>query len=64
MTSELRPCPFCGGEVQKKIGMFGLNFFDCRGCGAEVSFDNIYYNTFKEEVVNAWNRRAGESDDV
>lgn len=60
MTSELKPCPFCGGEVQKKIGIMGLNFFNCRGCGAVVSFNDSYCNVFKAESVNAWNRRAGD----
>jgi len=54
---ELKPCPFCGGNVKRVIGFMGLNFFKCR-CGAVVSFDNDYYNTHKSEAIEAWNRRS------
>ncbi len=54
---KLRECPFCGGEVKRVIGVMGLNFFKCKECGAVVSFDNDYYNTHKNEAIEAWNRR-------
>jgi Lar family restriction alleviation protein len=56
--TELKPCPFCGGKVRRAIGLMGLNFFRCKECGAVVSFDNDYYNTHKNEAIEAWNRRA------
>lgn len=48
---------FAGGEVKRVIGVMGLNFFKCKECGAVVSFDNDYYNTHKNEAIEAWNRR-------
>ena len=54
----LVPCPFCKGEVQRVIGVMGLNFFKCKGCGAVVSFDNDYFNTHPNEARFAWNARA------
>lgn len=59
---ELKPCPFCGGKIKRVIGFRGLNFFKCSKCGAVVSFDNDYYNTHKDEAVNAFNRRVGEEE--
>ena len=55
---DLKPCPFCGGNVRRVIGFGGLNFFKCRKCGAVVSFGNDFYNTHKDRAVEAWNRRA------
>lgn len=57
-TIELKPCPFCGGNINRKIGFGGLNFFKCSVCGATVSFDNDFYNTHTDEAVNAWNTRT------
>lgn len=57
---KLRECPFCGGKVKRVIGVMGLNFFKCKECGAVVSFDNDYYNTHKNEAIEAWNRRADD----
>ena len=59
-NTELLPCPFCGGNVRRVIGIMGLNFFKCRKCGAVVSFDNDYYNLHKNEAIKAWNTRAGK----
>lgn len=57
---NLKPCPFCGNEVVRRIGLMGLNFFKCKSCGAVTSFDNDYYNTHKNEAIEAWNRRTND----
>lgn len=57
---ELKPCPFCGGEVVRVRGFMALNFFKCKKCGAVVSFDNDYYNNHPDEAVKAWNCRKLE----
>ena len=61
--SELKPCPFCGGEVvlssleyhdkdnDTYYGVDCLNY-ECVACG------NIPRFTRKEDAINAWNRRA------
>lgn len=57
--ADLKPCPFCGGEVKRIIGWTSLMFFKCPKCGAVVSFDNDYYNRHTSETEKAWNRRDG-----
>lgn len=57
MPSELKPCPFCGGEAELVMGyLYGKvrsHTVFCKKCGCEI----------KEYVSstgarNAWNRRA------
>ena len=53
--SELKPCPFCGGEASIAKGHDGelLPWVMCRECGAETyCFDSV------AEAIEAWNRRA------
>ncbi len=62
MADELKPCPFCGQTVRRVIGFNGLNFFKCtnKHCGAVVSFDNDFYNAYKNKAIKAWNRREAD----
>ena len=54
----IRRCPFCGGEARltEHFGLFdGVPFkVSCRECGASMA------DFEREEVIAAWNRRAGE----
>ena len=56
---NLRPCPFCGGDVIRVRGWNNLNFFKCQRieCGAVMSFDNDYCNEHTDEAVKAYNTR-------
>ena len=48
---ELKPCPFCGGEAV--LGMdFDWFYVYCINCQAQIE------KTYKEEAIEAWNRRA------
>ena len=39
MTTKLKPCPFCGGEIRKFIGpLKNTVMFVCDKCGADVCF--------------------------
>lgn len=60
--AELKPCPFCG---EKNIEVFIHEYHGwpsysrtykviCFSCSAQL------YRGSKEEVIAAWNRRAGE----
>ena len=54
--TELKPCPFCGGEAYKlKVNDHGFVFFSvvCHECHAST-------NRFTTEAlaVEAWDRRA------
>lgn len=60
---ELKPCPFCGGEVKSHGGRFSdiktqiIMFFKCQKCGAIVSFDNMECNTAPQKAVERFNSR-------
>ena len=56
--SELKPCPFCGGEAYMETHRFN-NLPDtfsvrCKHCKVQTY---SFYNT-EQEALNAWNRRA------
>ena len=57
METELKPCPFCGGEA--KILENGFGFFDvsckklsCRG------YTKFLHYTNKEKAISKWNTRT------
>ena len=65
--SELKPCPFCGGEV----GAFftGMDGMDYRFKGYDVDGDvnpyihcdgrdSEWFSVTADDVIAAWNRRA------
>ena len=55
---ELKPCPFCGGEVKRVKGIIqGMTMFSCETCGADVCF---YGAEFEPKASEAWNRRPEE----
>lgn len=54
---ELKPCPFCGGEVYIVKGVTGLHMIFCEDCGLTASFQN---KEGKKEAIKAWNRRVKE----
>ena len=35
---NIQPCPFCGGEAERKRGYQNITFFVCHPCGSVVSF--------------------------
>ena len=57
--TELKPCPFCGGEatVQEWEGGY---YIECLNPDCDVSPATADFDAEKEAIV-AWNRRA---DDV
>ena len=64
--TELKPCPFCGGPIER-IRLQGdaldvyPSIFECqtKGCCARVMFP-IDKSWVKKEEQNKWNRRANE----
>ena len=58
--TKLKPCPFCGGEVDRITGFGNFKHFRCqnKGCGAIVSFDNRLCNTNSKKASEYFNRRA------
>ena len=56
---ELKPCPFCGGEVKKIIAPYrGTVMFVCNKCGSDVCF---YGAEHEPKATQAWNRRSGNA---
>ena len=57
--SELKPCPFCGGEAIRLIDFDDeyervyLESIHCRSCHARVAWQET-----AEEAAEAWNRRV------
>ena len=53
--TELKPCPFCGGEA--KISDMGYpHWVFCEKCGARIHG----YTTDERDSIEAWNRRADD----
>jgi Lar family restriction alleviation protein len=50
--TELKPCPFCGGEAGVYQDYHGFYIVQCNKCG--IGTLHKYYKT---EVVNDWNKR-------
>lgn len=54
--TELKACPFCGGEATNSIGNFWNRrgyYVECVSCAASsVMVDNV------EEASEAWNKRT------
>lgn len=60
--SELKPCPFCGGEPDEYEGEYGNGIY-CMECGAMVGEPihldfNIAERVSYEQAAKAWNTRA------
>lgn len=60
--SELKPCPFCGGEADEYEGDYGNGIY-CMMCGAMIGepIHEEYRVTERvsyEQAAKAWNTRA------
>ena len=72
--TELKPCPFCGGEAEVGQVAHGsgmddhfINWFiRCQKCGANIerAADDFYGREFFSagEVMELWNRRDNNGD--
>lgn len=72
--TELKPCPFCGGEAvlyhqSSKYTNFDGDYVYCMKCGCRTRFFECYGGTGKKhedtekEATNAWNRRSDNEKD-
>ena len=62
--SELKPCPFCGGEAEEGWGDngegFGEYYIGCSNDQCEIDPSITYDN--KKSATEAWNTRDSKSD--
>ena len=61
MNKELKPCPFCGGEVEVREASFGITgVVTCGNCKTKFV---IPWNEAESDhdLAKAWNRRAGDN---
>ena len=65
--TELKPCPFCGGEKVRMVINLSYSEIWCEGCGARITRGLTMgkYDSFEDakadfgvRALNAWNRRA------
>ena len=58
MNTELKPCPFCGGEAEKKKYSFQNKLVYVVMCSVCTSRSPMFLEEAKERAIIAWNRRA------
>ena len=65
--SDMKPCPFCGGDVEFCIGKTGngvdwhyLVCSECEAMGPSVNYAD-HNIAVKDALAEKWNTRAGES---
>ncbi|MGN0553360.1 MAG: Lar family restriction alleviation protein [Oscillospiraceae bacterium] len=62
---KLKPCPFCGGEVELEHVDNEFYMISCSKCSSATSFGYTYKDgtardATRAETVKAWNRRSFE----
>ena len=71
MATELKPCPFCGGEAKMKHGYPGKQckslrqaFVQCVKCGCRtVTYKQLAYQAWSDvdrHAAEVWNRRCND----
>ena len=58
--SELKPCPFCGGEATLRYEPSpGVYYVHCDTCGSETGNTGLYRK--EDKAIDAWNTRNKEA---
>ena len=65
---KIKPCPFCGGEVELMHMVTPIDMFYCKNyksCGAVVSFNNPQCDREKGNIhkIIHWNKRVRDTDE-
>lgn len=55
MSNELKPCPFCGGEVTHDQMMDGAMSYQCAKCGLNARWPDDVFGY--GDTSEAWNTR-------
>lgn len=54
--TELKPCPFCGGEAAERYECLNGVFVQCNKCGVST-----HVFSSQDDAIGTWNRRVGEA---
>lgn len=55
--TDVKRCPFCGGEVYYRRTTSGVMFFNCIHCNAAITFSRTGEDMSPEEAKKRFNRR-------
>lgn len=55
--SDLKPCPFCGGEAEWRDGSSTKPYIRCKGCGMRTGGSSAC-----DKLKAAWNRRPAHDE--
>lgn len=55
--TDVKQCPFCGGEVYYRMTTSGVMFFNCIHCNASITFSRTGEDMSPEEAKKRFNRR-------
>ena len=58
--TELKPCPFCGGEAYIHIPFSFIDVHHKKECLVRPDTFTFSYETPIEEQIKIWNRRADD----
>jgi Lar family restriction alleviation protein len=59
--SELKPCPFCGGDARLDEQEIGVHFVHCPACDVDGPWRG---QGAKDAIIAAWNSRATDWQDI
>ena len=52
--TDLKPCPFCGGEAEYQFIAHANHLIHCTDCWGRM------IGVYKEDIIRDWNRRVEE----
>ena len=56
INSELKPCPFCGGEAEIDNDANGYEWVTCGECNASTASKRM--NAGTQDHIKSWNKRV------
>ena len=58
--SDLKRCPFCGGEAQITENYAGQTRIVCTNYSGGCAVGQLFWYDFREDAIEAWNRRTSD----
>lgn len=68
--SELKPCPFCGTELEEEYQTYHTRedsvrfFIKCYECGCNIGEFDGRFDDEPQQAIDAWNTRTEKERDV